>query len=78
MTVYGYARLLRYDQRFNVVPDILDRIAVENGRVFTLHLRKGHRWSDGAPFTAEDFRYYWENVANNSELAPVTPQRCFG
>src|SRR5208282_2525753 len=34
------------------------------------HLRKGMRWSDGEPFTSEDFRYYWEDVANNKELSP--------
>ena len=43
------------------------------GAIFTLKLRKGHRWSDGHPFTAEDFRYYWEDVANNKELAPGRP-----
>ena len=41
--------------------------------MFTLHLRPGHRWSDGQPFTAEDFRYYWEDVANNKELSPDRP-----
>src|SRR5690606_1701877 len=39
--------------------------------VFTLHLRPGHRWSDGHPFTTEDFRYWWEDVANNEALSPV-------
>jgi peptide/nickel transport system substrate-binding protein len=27
----------------------------ENDAVFTFHLREGHRWSDGSPFTADDF-----------------------
>ena len=58
MVVYGYARLVTYDQAFNLKPDILAGIDVQEGRIFTLRLRKGHRWSDGAPFTAEDFRYY--------------------
>lgn len=77
MTVYGYARLMRYDQRFNIVPDILENLSVEDGRVFTLKLRAGHKWSDGAPFTTEDFRYYWEDVANNLELSPVGPPTVF-
>ena len=38
-----------------------------------LHLRKGHKWSDGAPFTTEDFRYWWEDVANNPNLSPAGP-----
>jgi peptide/nickel transport system substrate-binding protein len=74
-TVYGYARLVVYDRNLNIVPDILQRVDVEDDRVFTLHLRKGHRWSDGAPFTAEDFRYWWEDVANERELSPSGPPR---
>ncbi len=70
MVVYGYARLVGYDERFKLVPDLLERLEVENERAFTLHLRRGHRWSDGRPFTAEDFRYWWEDIANNKDLSP--------
>ena len=74
-TIYGYARLVGYDRNFNLVPDLLQSLEVKEGRIFTLRLRKGHRWSDGHPFTAEDFRYYWEDVANNRELSPSGPPR---
>ena len=73
MVVYGYARLVRFDHQLEIVPDILRKVDVEDDRVFTLHLRPGHRWSDGVPFTAEDFRYYWENVATDPQLSPVGP-----
>ncbi len=69
LVVYGYARLVGYDKNFNFVPDILKKFEVKRGRVFTLHLRKGHRWSDGHPFTSEDFRYYFEDVATNKKIA---------
>lgn len=75
MVVYGYARLAGYDRNLELVADILERFEVEDGRVFTFKLRKGHRWSDGHPFTAEDFRYYWEDIANNRELSPSGPPR---
>jgi peptide/nickel transport system substrate-binding protein len=75
LVVYGYARLVAYDREFNLVPDILESCEVKDGRIFTLKLRKGHRWSDGHPFTAEDFRYYWEDVASNKELSPAGPPR---
>jgi peptide/nickel transport system substrate-binding protein len=71
MVVYGYARLVGYDRDYKIVPDILERFEVEEGRIFTFHLRPGHRWSDGKPFTADDFRYFWEDVANNPELSPT-------
>lgn len=70
MTVYSYARLVGLSPSLDIVPDILERLDVEDGRTFTLHLREGHRWSDGEPFTAEDFRYYFEDVANNPQLSP--------
>lgn len=68
MTVYGYARLVGFDENFALKPDILEKFEADEGRIFTLHLRKGHKWSDGHPFTAEDFRYYWDDVVNNEEL----------
>ena len=73
MVVYGYARLVAYNEKLELVPDILKDVEVEDGRIFTLHLRKGHRWSDGEPFTSEDFRYWWEDVVNNEKLSPTGP-----
>ncbi len=74
MVVYGYARLVGYDQGWNIVPDILRDVEVEEGRKFTLYLRAGHKWSDGHPFTSADFEYWWTHVANNKELTPSGPQ----
>ncbi len=69
MVVYGYARLVAYTPALAIVPDMLEGIDVEGERAFTLHLRAGHKWSDGQPFTAEDFRYWFEDVANNQQLS---------
>ncbi|HUF55378.1 MAG TPA: ABC transporter substrate-binding protein [Thermohalobaculum sp.] len=74
MAVYGYARLVGYDRDYALVPDLLRAYEWSNeGRTITLHLRRGHKWSDGHPFTTEDFRYYWEDVALNEELTPGGP-----
>ncbi|MFD2207541.1 ABC transporter substrate-binding protein [Kiloniella antarctica] len=72
-SVYGYARLVGYTPDLDFTVDILDNLEVEEGRIFTLTLRKGHKWSDGHPFTSEDFRYFWEDVANDSNLHPFGP-----
>ncbi len=40
-------------------------------REITCHMRKGMKWSDGAPFTTEDVRYWWEDVILNEEITPV-------
>ena len=71
MVVYGYARLVAYTPGLAIVPDMLDDLQVEEGRRFTLKLRAGHRWSDGQPFTSEDFRYWFEDVAQNKDLSPA-------
>ena len=70
MSIYGYARLVGYDEKLQLVPDILDKFTVEDGRIFTLTLRKGHKWSDGQPVTTEDFRYGYEDVMLNEDLKP--------
>ena len=75
MVVYGYARLVGFDQNLKLVPDVLENYEVEGERSFTFHLRHGHKWSDGHPFTTEDFRYYWEDVVNNEELSPFGPSK---
>ena len=69
MAIYGYARLVGYSPDLELTTDILESVDIESGRIFTFHIRKGHKWSDGHPFTSEDFRYYWEDIANNNELS---------
>ena len=67
---FAYSRLIVYDENYRLTPDILASFDVQEGRIFTFHLREGHRWSDGSPFTTEDFRYYWEDIATNPKLSP--------
>jgi peptide/nickel transport system substrate-binding protein len=75
VSYYSYARLICYDRTYKLVPDILESYEDKDDKVFTFHLRKGMKWSDGAPFTAEDFRYWWEDVANDHELSPAGPDK---
>ncbi|MGZ5909156.1 MAG: ABC transporter substrate-binding protein [Reyranella sp.] len=73
MTLYCNARLIVYDWHFKLQPDILESYQDVDGRKFTFKLRAGHKWSDGHPFTTEDFRYYWEDIANVMELTKHGP-----
>jgi len=76
LVVEGYARLVHYNRHLELVPDILQSYRVDDGgRVFTFKLRAGMKWSDGAPFTAEDFRFWWDDIANNRQLSPAGPPR---
>ncbi len=48
----------------------------EDAKTLTLFLRKGMKWSDGAPFTADDIMFWYEDVTLNDELTPVKPGDC--
>jgi ABC-type transport system substrate-binding protein len=55
-----------------IVPNIARGWEVSaDGKVTTVQLRRGMKWSDGAPFTAEDFVFWFEEVYSNRELVPV-------
>ena len=75
LVLYGYARLVEYTPEFEIVPDIAESVDVEEDRVFTIHLRPGHKWSNGQPFTSEDFRFYWEDMANDAEVSRFGPPK---
>jgi peptide/nickel transport system substrate-binding protein len=42
----------------------------DDGRVVVITLRKGHKWSDGQPFTADDFVFWYEDVYMNKDIQP--------
>lgn len=39
----------------------------DDGLTFTLHMRKGVRWSDGEPYTSADWQFWWEDMAKNED-----------
>ena len=47
----------------------------ENNRVWTFKIREGLKWSDGAPFTMEDFLFEYEDVILNDDLMPAKPSK---
>ena len=42
---------------------------------WTFELRKGMKWSDGMPFTADDFIFQFDEVLNNDDLVPSKPAK---
>ncbi len=76
----NYVRVV-YDSLFRFSPDgakIEPKIAAGaepsgDYKVWTINLRKGSRWSDGAPFTADDILFWYNDVLLNKELTPTLP-----
>ena len=43
----------------------------DGGRTFVANLRKGTKWSDGAPFTADDIMFWYEDIYQDKDLSPL-------
>jgi len=57
-----------------VCPNVAQDWEFSDGyKTLTLHLREGMKWSDGAPFTADDFVFWYEAIFSNEKLLPVKP-----
>ena len=69
----GHDKILFWDYTGNViVPNVAKGWEVsEGGRVITVFLRRGMKWSDGHPFTADDFMFWYEDIYHNEELVPT-------
>ncbi|HHY99272.1 MAG TPA: ABC transporter substrate-binding protein [Firmicutes bacterium] len=67
-----YEPLLRWDRNLEeVIPNIArDWKVSSDGTTYTFYLRKGMKWSDGEPFTADDVVFWYEDVLLNKELTP--------
>jgi len=56
----GWVPLLAKDYKWN-----------SDATSLTFTLRKGLKWSDGQPFTAEDMTWAWQDIRFNTEYQPV-------
>ena len=66
-----YSGLTRFSGS-GVVPDLARSWDVEQGGlVWTFHLRKGLRWSDDRPITAQDIRRSWGRALAPATRAPL-------
>ncbi len=70
---------LRLQHLFQIEPDLntigpniaKDWELSEDYKTLTIYLRKGMKWSDGHPFTADDLLFWYNDIALNEELTPV-------
>lgn len=88
--VWGTALNFGGDVRYLAPPDAAGRVTPDGadivpyyleswefsdqGRVLTLKLREGMKWSDGHLFTSDDYLFWWDHIAHNTELTNVPPE----
>ena len=64
-----YNGLVKYDGNLNLVGDLAESWDISpDGLTITFHLRKGVKWQDGAPFTAQDVLFTYQVMVD-----PKTP-----
>jgi peptide/nickel transport system substrate-binding protein len=72
---WRHANFVRYAEDLEtIVPNVVKDYQVSDDlKTFTFTLRKGHKWSDGQPFTTADVQFWWDDIIMNKDLTPEVP-----
>lgn len=72
----GYEPLLRWTPQWTTtIPNVaLSFQPSSDATEFFFRLRPGMRWSDGAPFTADDIIFWYEDILSNPAFADTVPE----
>ena len=70
----AYEGLTRLTPEGGVEPNLVESISVsDDATAYTLTLREGTKWSDGAPLTADDFLFWYDSVLTDTRITPTPP-----
>lgn len=71
----AFEGLMREDENSKIVPGTAEKYEVsDDGTVYTFHIRKDAKWSDGKPVVAGDFEYAWKRALNPEVAAEYAYQ----
>lgn len=72
----AYEPLVRFTPDWSgVEPNVaLSYEVSEDARTYTFTLRRGHKWSDGQPYTTEDIRFWYEDIFLDPEAGTTAGQ----
>lgn len=66
-----YNGLVKYDKNIKLTGDLAEGWSVsKDGLKITFNLRKGVRWHDGKPFTAEDVKFTYQKLVDPAVKTP--------
>src|SRR5205823_12136779 len=66
-------KLLTFDYTGSkIIPSLArDWKVSDDGKTTTIFLRRGSKWSDGKPFTADDFMFWYQDIYLNKNINPT-------
>lgn len=70
--------LLISDVEGHPSPGVAEKWENKDFKVWTFHLRKNAKWSDGTPVTAHDFVYSWQRLADPNTASPYASYLQYG
>ncbi|MFZ6027003.1 MAG: ABC transporter substrate-binding protein [Chloroflexota bacterium] len=73
--ILGYETLVRWSPNWDaLIPNLAESWEVsDDATQYIFYLRKGVKWSDGAPFTADDLVFWYQDVMLNADLTKSAP-----
>ncbi|GAB3401942.1 ABC transporter substrate-binding protein [Flindersiella endophytica] len=71
---YGHSPLRWINDGKDIAPGLVESWESDaDSTTWTLHFRKGLKWSDGQPWTTADVMFWWEDMVLNEEYAEGIP-----
>nr|WP_113869081.1 ABC transporter substrate-binding protein [Brenneria salicis]NMN91868.1 oligopeptide transport system substrate-binding protein [Brenneria salicis ATCC 15712 = DSM 30166]RBP58329.1 oligopeptide transport system substrate-binding protein [Brenneria salicis ATCC 15712 = DSM 30166]RLM29333.1 oligopeptide ABC transporter substrate-binding protein OppA [Brenneria salicis ATCC 15712 = DSM 30166] len=67
-----FDNLVRINDDGTVQPRLAERWHNQDNTVWTFHLRRDAKWSDGTPITADDVVYSWRRLSDPKTLSPYS------
>jgi oligopeptide transport system substrate-binding protein len=64
--------LVNQDANGKTIPGVAESWETTDNKVFTFHLRKDAKWSNGDPVTAEDFVYSFQRAVDPNTASPYS------
>nr|WP_154324888.1 oligopeptide ABC transporter substrate-binding protein OppA [Pantoea sp. 201603H] len=66
------------NEQGTVIPGVAESWDNKDFKVWTFHLRKDAKWSNGEPVTAQDFVYSWQRLADPKTASPYSSYLQYG
>ena len=72
LTELIYAGLMKYNEKGEIVPDLVEEYKIlEEGKIFEFYLKENLLWADGKPITIDDVVFTIKVIQNPSFKSPI-------